>query len=367
MITTTINNFGSGIISFNDYQSKDLCVLNGKFEYDPLNESYLNASRLEITLPSDFLMKRSALSSAILFSSMDKKHCGTLLKCWIENRTICIEKITEWDSYGVVTIYINSLFVTRGYRGKLEPTSYTNVLLPSDITFDRRYCHVSDDVAYLLIAFEKFRISNEDYGPQVIELGNFPKDTFVEFPVPIRDYDISSVDKGTYLAKAYIQGGRFFIEMDETLLDFGDTHVFFIVAIPRGTYSPRESISGQVILSEESVYSKDDSILSTMNFKMGAPSSFISLAALYTNSENSRIVRLGLSDYPRIAPNYIHAQVLSRSSAAEGYRVSQKEIVISEPTCEMTLTTQVDNKYVDEEIFSSVISCTNLKAHNISY
>ena len=94
MITLDTNNFGGGSVTLKDYQSDSLCVLNGKITVDPTHSAYLTAPRLELDLPADFAMVRSALSTAILVSNASVYRYGTVLKCWIENNKLCIEKLT---------------------------------------------------------------------------------------------------------------------------------------------------------------------------------------------------------------------------------------------------------------------------------
>ena len=70
MITLTMNNFGCGSITLKDYQSAAICVLNGKITVDPTHPDYMAATRLELDLPADFAMPKSAMSTAILVSNV---------------------------------------------------------------------------------------------------------------------------------------------------------------------------------------------------------------------------------------------------------------------------------------------------------
>ena len=169
MITLLTNNFSGAAVTLKDYRSADICVLNGKITVDPTAAAYIAAGRLELDLPSDFVMKKSAMSSAVLMSNAPIYRYGTPLRCWIENGKLCIEKINAWDSFGNYEIYIASAFITRGYRGDFQETPQKGLqILNTDgyFSFDTYRCVVTDYFVFFTAYFRTFpQTETVGYGP----------------------------------------------------------------------------------------------------------------------------------------------------------------------------------------------------------
>ena len=118
MFNSTGNNFGAGTIQFKDYQAENYVVLNAKFSYDPTNAAYQGVDVLEICVP-DLSINRSAVAGVILtfqdryvYSSYTwNNDGGTAIKSWIKDKnTICLEKFTNFDDKGEITIFIQALY-----------------------------------------------------------------------------------------------------------------------------------------------------------------------------------------------------------------------------------------------------------------
>ena len=209
MITLNFNNFGGGSVIFKDYQSSGICVLNGKVIVDPTNVAYIAANRLELELPAGFAMAKSAVSTAILVSSAPKYRYGTVLKCWIENNKLCIEKLTVWDSFGNYEIHINSAFVTRGYRGEFTKATTKSVTILNDPNLFRfkYYCYIEKDVfVYFVGTFTNFPEYNiHGQGPFTLNLSGFTSDVNIEIPLIVNgslvypDQNGSMITFGTFL------------------------------------------------------------------------------------------------------------------------------------------------------------------------
>jgi len=118
MFNSISNNFGTGTIQFRDYQSDNYVVLNAKFTYDTTNAAYQAADVLEIKVP-DLAIDRS-VETGVIMRFVDRgtksgyayiSDGGTVLKSWIKDKnTICIEKLTAFDGYEEMIIYIQSLY-----------------------------------------------------------------------------------------------------------------------------------------------------------------------------------------------------------------------------------------------------------------
>lgn len=187
MITITSNNFGGETVTFKDYQIPGFCVLNGKIPIDPTNPYYIAATRLELDLPIDFTMQNSAISTAILVSNVPIYRYGTVLQCFIENNKLCIEKLPHWDSYGTYEIYINTAFVTRGYRGNFTQTknSYLSIDSSNSLFLISSYQYIETDYyVYLTVLFDTFPTSNaHGTGPFDLRFYGFAMNVDIEIPI----------------------------------------------------------------------------------------------------------------------------------------------------------------------------------------
>ena len=110
MFKSISNNFGAPEITFRDFQTDRYVVLNARFSYDPTNEDYLAASELEIKVP-DLLLSKSTDAGVFGDDTPSRYHFATVLRSRIRDRnTLCIEKLTDFDAYGPVTVYIYAMY-----------------------------------------------------------------------------------------------------------------------------------------------------------------------------------------------------------------------------------------------------------------
>lgn len=122
MFKSISNNFGTHEITFRDFQTGRYVVLNARFQYDPTNEAYLAASELEIKVPALSLSKSTDTGVFAVYKdertyqwddTPSRYHFATVLRSRIRDRnTLCIEKLTDFDGYGPVTIYIYAMYST---------------------------------------------------------------------------------------------------------------------------------------------------------------------------------------------------------------------------------------------------------------
>ncbi len=237
MIILNFNNFGGGSVTLKDYQSKGICVLNGKITVDPTNSAYITATRLELNLPSNFAMTKSAISTAILVSNAPIFHYGTVLHCWIENNKLCIEKLTEWDNYGNYEIYINSAFVTRGYRGDFTQTSKKNLsILNTDNLFAfNQYTYVETaDYVFFVAMFLSFPLSlSQGQGPFTLQLSDFATDVNVQIPLIVTDANTPKTI-GTNITVGTFENGNLTFSYPNNTSRIGGDGSFFNFFATRG-------------------------------------------------------------------------------------------------------------------------------------
>ena len=141
---STGNNFGADQIAFKSHQEENFVVLNAKFTYNPESPEYQAADVLEIYVP-DLSIDRSAIAGVFLrFRDVRDSYGytwdnsgGTVLKSWVKDKnTLCIEKLTNFDEKGEITIYVLALYTMlarggnpiKGTQTRLQTTSENNYL-----------------------------------------------------------------------------------------------------------------------------------------------------------------------------------------------------------------------------------------------
>lgn len=238
MITLTTNNFGAGSVTLKDYQRSSLCVLNGKITVDPTHLGYIAATRLELDLPSDFAMPRSAMSTAILVSNAPIYRFGTVLHCWIEDNKLCMEKLTEWDSFGSYEIHINAAFVTRGYRGAFTDTvkKELTIVNAGDLFRFNEYRYVeTDSFVYFISTFDSFpSYSNNGQGPFTLQLSGFATDVNVEIPLIVNGSTVMPQQKGSMITVGAFNNGNLTFSYPANGQTMGGVNSFFSFFAVRG-------------------------------------------------------------------------------------------------------------------------------------
>ncbi len=253
MLTSTVNNFGAGEISFADYQSDRLVVLNARISFNPRNAEFTAASVLKITVPQ-LSVSKSAKNYCSIMARFDDQtdyryatpH-GTFLKTWIENgTTVCIEKINipEWSETATeYIIYLYSLYVPKGKRGVMIPEK-KGVSVPFTLRNPANgtkygYAYVEDGWVMLEITQSSYYHEPEDRGADEITMQNFTNDISLE--VPFFSADINTHRPGAKVHKALLQGNRITALEQFQYLTSGSSDDFIHIFAVRGTYSPEEN------------------------------------------------------------------------------------------------------------------------------
>ena len=185
MMKALANNFGVAEIELRDWQEKGLVILSGVIEIDTADEKYLSAEVLEITVPN-LNISRSAVTAVFLRSSK-ADGASTIVKSWIKDvRTICVEKLPEFDEFGPLTLYFASAYVTLGQRmdcpmnAVIRPTIVNGEAGKQSISNAKAV--VTDNWCYLYICFDKF--TGENYKDAFeCTLEGLPVDIDITFPV----------------------------------------------------------------------------------------------------------------------------------------------------------------------------------------
>ncbi len=356
MITCTINNFGAGEIKFKGHVSKNLCVLNGVFSFEPDNAEYQSASRLEITLPSDFPMKKSAVSSAILMSGTSVIGTGTPIRCHIENGKMCFEKLTIYDQYGPMTIIISSAFVTRGYRGTFTEEENTEMTFRKLLVPDPDYFYslVKDEYISFAVVFEDFPWPSEMVGPVSIPIDNLPADIDVEIPICVNgNYNASK--PGSMILIARLQNGHLHYVMPSDAPYCGGERCFTTLFAVRGNYTPSTPVAGEFSGQVDDMTPDERTQITKFEFKTNNGLGALQIDAdLKTTSEANPFLmtKENVSDSE---PYSALAIVMGRSKAADNYRLTPCEFSWSKYHKAQTFEFPIDNSNIklDNEFFGT--------------
>lgn len=193
MFNSISNNFGAPTISFKDYQSDKYIVLNAHFAYDPNNEAYKQASVLEIKVPDLNLAKSMEAGvfavykdSRIYSSKTYLYNFATVLRSWIRDRnTLCIEKLTNFDNYGPIDIYIFAMYagLNTGEQMTLSTTTALTVVPKPFASYTTtQACVVTDNWVFVHVQFGSSY--NDPFVDRVMMLAGLPEDVSCdEFPL----------------------------------------------------------------------------------------------------------------------------------------------------------------------------------------
>lgn len=195
MFTSTGNNFGAGSIQFKDYQAENYVVLNARFTYDPTDAKYLAADVLEIYVP-DLTIERSGVAGVFMmfqdryvYSSYTwNNDGGTVLKSWVKDKnTLCIEKLTNFDEKGPITIFIQALYTMKNLPGNTIKGTRTYI----DFKQETKYLYWSSDT--FCVIFEHWVFLHMQYrscsyayrdSPWEGTMQGFPTDVNADLPFP---------------------------------------------------------------------------------------------------------------------------------------------------------------------------------------
>ncbi len=210
MITSISNNFGAGQIFIKDYQCEKYVVLNSKFTFDRNNADYQAADVLEINVPA-LSIPKSGISAAFIVAKIeDDDYYGTAVKTWIKNaNTVCVEKLDKWENAIEYTVYILSMYVTKGQRKSFTLGNKTSVTYTLDNTSNRpddSICYIDDNWCLLHFTFDSYSSPKNEL-PEIIRIEGFPKDVAAELPFVSCRYDRSTPIAGAEIKPATLEEG----------------------------------------------------------------------------------------------------------------------------------------------------------------
>lgn len=212
MITSISNNIGIAQVSFKDYQTEKLTILNGKFTVDSTSAVYRGVKEIIFEF-SSLVMPKSAVTAVYVIDTLprdqyDRAKRGTILKSWIKNNRLHIEKIDYFDDYGPLTFVVASAYPTGAQRTQVVKDGYVTTGIenqPSETILDKKCLIVKDNYIFCQMMFKKF------YGidrstQQAFDITGMPSDVTTDLMIV---YANSSIDnRGAALSVAHLENGH---------------------------------------------------------------------------------------------------------------------------------------------------------------
>lgn len=232
MIQAIATNFGvsPSDISFKDFQSSGLIVLNGSFSIDATDADYLAAGVLRVTLPTLSITK-SHETAVYVLNTKDGAHDITITKTWIENgNTLCIMPALEYEPLGGYTFLFMSAFVPVNVAGEVSFANHHSCTPSiSRGTLTSVNMQYVEDNDWLMLAMSAQSLSFDETEEDVVAtLPDFP-DMTLDF-LPVIYTGTVSDTYGSKFYPASLQNGVLTIKKDGIAGDSGATFYKFIKA-----------------------------------------------------------------------------------------------------------------------------------------
>ena len=208
MITSIANNIGIPQVSFKSYESSTLTVLTGRFNIDLAAREYQAADVIEFKF-QDMVMKKSAETYVWLMASGVTPNRGTILRSWLKDNSLFIERVSAFDNRGPLTIIVCSAYAMPGQRLPVEKGIIRTPLpygMPDGVQYNSAYGYNSEHYVFLCVRFSRFYAND---GSLDIEFGL--ADTFddVEAYVPLIYPESSSHANGAPMTLGHIANATF--------------------------------------------------------------------------------------------------------------------------------------------------------------
>ncbi len=213
MITSISNNIGIAQVSFKDYQTEKLTILNAQFEVDPTSETWKSADEIVFEF-SSLLMKKSGDTCVYLidsrpFSKYETTFRGTVLRSRIAENKLYIEKVDAFDEYGPLRFIVCSAYAKGGQRTEIVSDGFVTTGITNNFpgTALKHQClMVKDGYVFCLLTFKKFNTDDSTL-EQAFDITGMPSD--VDVAVPVVHCNPYVDTKGHPLSIGHISAGHF--------------------------------------------------------------------------------------------------------------------------------------------------------------
>ena len=264
-----------------------------------------------------------------------------------------MEKISDWDRDGQLTIIIASGFVTRGFRGTFEDTVPAHLTLLSGAEYRKSLLHVNDNWVYWGAFFSSFPSPDRDLGMNIIRMEGFPEDVDAAVPVSVGGTSFGNQETGSALALGRIYGGCLYLEFDDGGFHIHDNDPFLTFFAVRGTMQPASPVIADIHLTEDGVEPGEGTATGTFQLRMSSPPSLCSLDAVISRTGDSWVQKVAVRDYPPAAPDDMQFYLPARTPENTGYRVVMKETFFSRAESMIFLTHIGTREITEAEIIGT--------------
>ena len=245
-LTSISNNIGIAQVSFKAYQTETLTVLNGTFTVDPTSAEWQAASEIEFCF-SDLVMLKSNVSQVYIKDSLEAHRYedgnrGTVLRSWIRNGKLVIEKVSKFDGNGVLTIIVCSAYVTGAQRVVVQKEGFVTTGItnqPSQCTLNNKSLMVRDGYVFGVFTFTQF-LPNTGETTQQFDITGMPTDVTADVCVVYPNATVSK--EGAVVSLGHIENGHFSTDLPaSTSFCYNKGTFFMFFAVREVTDSSSDS------------------------------------------------------------------------------------------------------------------------------
>ena len=231
-LTSISNNIGIAQVSFKAYQTETLTVLNGTFTVDPTSAEWQAASEIEFCF-SDLVMLKSNVSQVYIKDSQEgpqyaEGNRGTVLRSWIRNNKLVIEKVSKFDGNGVLTVIVCSAYVTGAQRVAVVKEGFVTTGItnqPTQCYIDKKYLMVRDAYVFGVFTFTKFK-PNTGETTQQFDITGMPTDVTADICVVYPNSATSQ--EGAVVSLGHIENGHFSTDLPGNSTFYSNSGTFFM-------------------------------------------------------------------------------------------------------------------------------------------
>lgn len=248
-LTSISNNIGIAQVSFKAYQTGTLTVLNGTFTVDPTSAEWQAASEIEFCF-ADLVMQKSNVSQVYIKDSLeahkyDDGNRGTVLRSWIRNNKLVIEKVSKFDGNGVLTVIVCSAYVTGAQRVAVKKEGFVTTGItnqPTQCYIDKKNLMVRDGYVFGVFTFTKFK-PNSGETTQQFDITGMPTDVTADICVVYPNASTST--EGAVVSLGHIENGHFSTDLPAgSSTYYSNSGTFFMFFAVREVASESSSESG---------------------------------------------------------------------------------------------------------------------------
>lgn len=368
MFSSIRNNFGAGTILFKDAQEENYIVLNSIFSYDPENAAYLEAEVLEITVPT-LSIGRSTITGvavtyrerSVSYGSPNVYDGGTFAKSWIKDaNALCIEKLSEMEGKGEVTVYIQALYaqLARSSDTTKSIKKYLDVKSTDCPAFDSTdsFVIVKDRWVFYSLMFDRYSYSYEKFD-WAVRFRNMLEDIVADIPVFCpTNYNYPNLGG---FCKSRLEEGFWSLLAEDRINGFGNSsdENFSFAFLVRNS-EPEPEVEGRLRIASEVIKGTEYVQMTDFDFEL-VPSPAFAAVKGRTGQYGNNYAYLYPESVPKGMPackSYLLASMITGKGL--GIQLVQMELKDLGTKPEIDFVCLSDNSRLTVEIFDTSVAIT---------